>query len=211
MTRLTSLCLLATLFAVDSSRAAVVISSRSVPTPELPGFTTHTVTATSTVPGELIHAVDFAGNGSNDPFNGRGFFGPMNQINPAGILTIFPYPDPCLVCGVIGPDWRRRDSHFLAKANEIVVPAGFAEEGPNILQAVWAWPQPIGQSFDFAQLVVPNSAPPVHYRGVFAITRGGTIVDLPEVSGVILIPEPATGSLVVLAMLALGGFLRRTR
>jgi hypothetical protein len=212
MNRYTWLCLLATLFAVDSSRAGIVISSRSVPTPELPGFTTHTVTATSTVPGELIHAADFAGDKSNDPATGRGFFGPMNQVNPAGMQTIFDPFDECLVCGVIGPDWRRRDSHFLAKAREIVVPAGFAEESPHILQAIWAWPQPVGQSLDFAQLVVPNAvAAVVNYRGVFAVTRGGTIVDLPEISGVIPIPEPATSSLVGLALLALVGLVRRTR
>ena len=51
----------------------------------------------------------------------------------------------------------------------------------------------------------------VNYRGVFAVTRGGTIVDLPEISGVIPIPEPASGSLVALAMLALVGLVRRTR
>jgi hypothetical protein len=207
MQRFTSVCLLATLVAVDSSRADIVISARSAPTQGLPGFTTHTVTATSTVPGELIQAVDFAGDGSNDPFNGRGFFGPMNQVNPAGQSTIFDNA----ICPLQCPDWGPRDSHFLPLVHQIVVPTGFAEEGPHILQAVWAWPQPVGQSLDFAQLVLPSSAPPVNYRGVFVVIRDGTVVELPEVSGVIPIPEPARGLLVGLAMLALVGFVRRAR
>jgi hypothetical protein len=96
----------------------------------------------------------------------------------------------------------RQDSHFLAGRAGIVVVPGRSEEGPDVLQAAWAWQTPIGQSFELAQIVVPDNSI-VTYRGNFAVTRDGTFVDTPEVSGTIGVPEPATIGLVVLSTIGL--------
>src|SRR5262245_31559498 len=71
-----------------AANATIVIShDNGVPTTGLPGFRTVTVTATSTVAGELIQGVDFFGG----PIYNMdlGFFGPMNQVNPSGQPTVF--------------------------------------------------------------------------------------------------------------------------
>ena len=77
-----------------------------IPTPGLPGFTTYTVTATVDAP---IVALDFAGDGSNNPVTGRGFFGALNQVNPFGLATIFN--DNNSLFPVIGSD-AAQDSQF---------------------------------------------------------------------------------------------------
>jgi hypothetical protein len=183
--------ILAAFLFATTAEAAVIILVRSAPATGLPGFTTHTLTATSDVSGELIHAVDFVGDGNNDPATGKGFFGPMYQhtfplpaiFKPDGIPPLIPDLFP-----------SRDDSQFLVGSTTVVVPPGLAEEGPNLLQAAWAWSTPIGQSFELAQIVVSNaSTTPVTYRGTFAVTRNGFIVDTPEVTGMLpLVPEPTS-------------------
>jgi hypothetical protein len=90
MIRNLCLAVLSVLTLTNTTFAAAILTQQGVPTVGLPGFTTWTLTAVSTVPDEPIVAIDFAGDGSNDPATGRGFFGAMNQWNPFGLPTIFP-------------------------------------------------------------------------------------------------------------------------
>jgi hypothetical protein len=192
-----------TLILAGTSQSGVIITTESMPAINMPGFTTYTLTATSDVPGELFAAVDFVRDGSNDPAKGRGFFGHMYYVPPpyGGILT------PTGPIGVPPLGYVQNDSYFLVRSTEIVVPAGLAEEGSNFLQAAWAWRQPIGQSFELAQIVIPDNAI-VTYRGVFTVNRNGTYLDLPAVSGTIGAPEPAS---VLLVGWAISGLLCRFR
>ncbi|HEX2477317.1 MAG TPA: hypothetical protein VHK01_21350, partial [Lacipirellulaceae bacterium] len=104
------------------STAAVTISASASPTQGLPGYNTWLLRAHSDAP---MQGFDFAGDKSNDPATGRGFFGPMNQINPFAHPTIFS--DNNIVIDVIvgSSSW---DSQFLVNTRDIVVPAFFAEE-----------------------------------------------------------------------------------
>jgi hypothetical protein len=84
MVRHTVLSTLVLLISVASlSGAQIQIQLRSEPTPGLPGYGTFTLRANSSHP---MQGFDFAGDGSNDPFTGKGIFGTfgtLNQINPA--------------------------------------------------------------------------------------------------------------------------------
>jgi hypothetical protein len=206
MKRLGLVLLMPVLFAASYSRADVVVTSDSgVPTAGLPGFRTYTVSATSTVPGELIHVVDFVGNpDNNDPATARGFFGAMNQIQFGGMPTVFDTQIPF-------PEQRALDSHFLVQGLDFV--AAFPSESSTSLRAIYSGTGPLGQSIDIAQLVIPMAASAtVHYRGTFAVTRGGTIVDTSEVLGsIVSVPEPANLLLLGLAIVALPATRRRLR
>jgi hypothetical protein len=167
------------------SRAAILITQTSEPTPGLSDYTTWTLTATSDVPGEYILAMDWAGEPSNnDPATGFGFFGMMNQVNPFGIPTIFS--DNNLLIDIIGGE-RKQDSQFLVNGNQVLIPSGYAQEGPDILQAVWGWLVSPGLSVPFAQLAIPDAAQ-VNYRGVINVERGGIGVG-EAVSGTLGIPN----------------------
>jgi hypothetical protein len=60
-------------FSAPAAHAIFFVKSNSIPTPGLPGYHTFTLTAVSTVPELVIHGIDFAGDGTNDPLFGRGF------------------------------------------------------------------------------------------------------------------------------------------
>ncbi|HEX2476823.1 MAG TPA: hypothetical protein VHK01_18865 [Lacipirellulaceae bacterium] len=187
--------------------AQIIFSTMSEPTPGLPGYYTWTVRAHSSHP---MQGFDFAGDGSNDPATGKGFFGAMNQVNPFGqstvysdnnaILNQFPTPDP---------NRYKTDSQFTVRAGDVVVPAGFAEEGPNILQGIWAHSAPVGTSFDIAQIVAIRFTANVPFRGTISTLEGTTIVEN-NVSGGIFAPaEPA--SALVAGIAAVGWILLRKR
>src|SRR5262245_34105591 len=85
---------LAVLLVARTSQYAVVITSEKLPS-ALAGHSLWRLTALSTVPADTILGFDFEGNpANNDPATGRGFFGPMSQINPAGQPTIFQDNNP---------------------------------------------------------------------------------------------------------------------
>jgi hypothetical protein len=152
-----------------------------------------------------MQGFDFAGDGSNDPATGKGFFGPMNQLNPAGQATV--YSDNNVLITALGGN-PKQDSQFIVTTGSVVVPAGFAEEGSNILQGIWAHSAPVGNTFDLAQLVIPNgAAATVNFRGTIATLENNQLVDN-NVSGSVPIPEPAS-----LALIAIGlvGFIARKR
>src|SRR3989304_5381315 len=76
--------------AVEANAAVIVTNDGGIETPNLPGFKTFTLTAASDVPGEFIGVVDFIGDKDDaNPQTARGFFGPMNHVNPAGLATVF--------------------------------------------------------------------------------------------------------------------------
>ena len=159
-------------------QTGLITVDAGVPTPGMPGFITYTVSATADAP---ITAIDFVGDGSNNPATGRGFFGPLNQVNPFGLPTIFN--DNNVFFASIGSN-PARDSQFSVSSSSVVVPPGLTEEGSNILQAAWAWTAPQANSIAFAQLVVPGSAGSVQFRGAITVLRNGVQTDIP-VQGVL--------------------------
>jgi hypothetical protein len=192
MLRNTFLSVLTVLAIAVSSRADVTISSTNVETPGLAGFHTFTVTATSTDP---ITAIDFVGDGGNDPATGRGFFGPLNQLTAAGMPT--PFQDFNLF--LTNP---AQDSQFSVVSGQVVVPAGLAEESATHLQAAWAWSSSPGNTVNFAQLVIPDAAAAtVNFRGAVTALVGGVQTDFP-VSGMIGLGP--VGMAPVIAPVALG-------
>lgn len=196
---------------IDQTQAAVIIThSGGVDLPNLPGYKSYIITATSTIAGEEIHGVDFAGNGTdNDPATGKGFFGAINQVGPPLINTTFTDNNPLIPLLNPGKS-SAEDSQFLiaTAAANVAVPSGFAEEGSNILQGIWAWTSPQGQSVPFAQLVIPNGGT-VFYRGSFALATPRGIIDSPNISGII--PEPSTLTTLAVATLVSAGLIERRR
>ena len=192
---------------VSSNAAVILTSDGGVDTPGLPGFRTHTVTATSTVAGELIERVDFIGNPDDpNPATARGFFGTMNQLNPNGLPTVFTDNNAQFASVGALPE---QDSQFLfdSQSEVLTVPGNFAE-GPTFLRALFQLAVPPAQSLDLAQLVIPAEGT-VNYRGVFSVTRESGLVDLPEISGTIVIPEPATLCPFGLAIISIVSRIRR--
>lgn len=184
MTRNSCFGLLAVLAVASVAQSAVTISGNrlvdGIDTPGLAGFKTYTLVATSDVAGEGIQGIDFAGDASNDPATGKGFFGPLNQVNPFGSPTIYTDANNAIV-GTGGNVLH--DSQFMVNSQQVIVPAGFSEEGPNILQGIWSWDAPVGQSIAFAQLVIPTAQTAVvQARGSFAVVRGGTPTDLDAIT-----------------------------
>jgi hypothetical protein len=174
---------------VASSPAAVTVSASASPTQGLPGYNTWLVRAHSDAP---MQGFDFAGDGSNDPATGRGFFGPMNQRNPFGMPTVFE-PECIIECRFDVPRLIREDSHFPFRTVNLVIPSGKAEEGPNLLQGIWAHSSPVGMDFALAQIVVPNGGA-FSYRGLISVLENGSIVEVP-IEGRFPIPEPASAVL----------------
>jgi hypothetical protein len=206
MLRNTTLALaIAVMFAAAASAATIQITSTHVPTPGLSGFSTYTVHAHSSAPMQVF---DFAGDGTPDPQNGRGFYGAMNQIVLFGGAISTIYNDNNAVIDSQPGQNHSQDSQFLVKSTDVVVPAGFSKESNTYLLGIWSHSAPVGNDADIAQLVIPTtgSAPPIVFRGVISTLENGTFVDNP-VSG--FVPEPATLALVGLAMVGLVGFCRR--
>jgi hypothetical protein len=180
MLRNTFFAVLAVLAVAASSQAAnITFEYRSEPTP---GSTTHQTWIVKAISDQPMQGFDFAGDGSNDPATGRGFFGPMQQVNPAGQATV--YADANAFFPIVGRDVKE-DSQFTTRAADVVVPAGFAEESNTLLQGIWAHSAPVGNSWDIAQLVIPTAAAAtVSFRGSISTLEGVNIVEN-NVTGVV--------------------------
>jgi hypothetical protein len=179
---------------------ATNVSYTSQPTPGLGGFTTYTLTATSE-PGTKLIGFNFA-----EPY---GFFGAMNQVNPAGALTVFA--DDFNSMFLLNPDVIQQDSHFFRNVSDglRVNPT----EGPTELQAAVNYLNPgVATATDiwyFAQLVIPNAASGVvNYQGTFTVQTNG-VNSLVSVQGSVPTPEPSSVVLAGLATLGLVIFTRR--
>jgi hypothetical protein len=161
--------------------AAVTITVESQSTPGLPGFQSYTFTAVSDDP---ITAFDFVGDGRNDVSTGKGFFGSMNQVGlPVGPTIFEDFNVLIPIIGTPAGSQVSHDSQFKVVSTAVVVPPGLAEEGPNLLQAAWAWASPQGRNIPFAQVVVPGGEL-LNYRGTVTALVSGVQTDF-NVSGVI--------------------------
>jgi hypothetical protein len=172
------------LVVISLSQAAILVTTDiGVATPNKPGFRTYTVSVQSTVANEQIQGVDFAGDGSNNPSTGKGFFGTMAQLGPPTINTV--YQDNNSLIPLFNPGHTAaEDSQFLINsgAANIGHPNGLDEESDTILQGIWAWTEPQGLGpIPFAQLVLPFGGT-VGFRGSFALNTPGGIIDTPVIA-----------------------------
>jgi hypothetical protein len=153
---------LVTLLAAASAQAAVVISTTSQPTVDMAGFTTYTLTATSdTAP---IAGFDFFGTQAAP----LGFRGAMGQVSQPPTLIQTVFGDFNEFFPLLGRNVSQ-DSQFKFNAtggNAVLVPTGFALEGPDFLKASFALPAPV-QSVAFAQIVISDIlSSGVNYSGL---------------------------------------------
>ncbi len=180
----------AILFAGVAANAATTVSVTETPTPNVPGNVTYTLTAISDA-GD-ISGFDFVGNGTN-----FGFFGPMNQVNPAGNASVFT--DANGFFGFVGADILDDSQFLLASGDGTVVGA---DETANSLQAAIdvGTVNAISGPFAFAQISAPIGQE-VTFAGTFTVITGSGAI-LENVSGSlgVIIPEPTSAALLALGL-----------
>ena len=144
------------------------------------------------------------------PRRGRASSGQLNQVNPAGTTTLFSTDwDDLIGFLIVDPLLRSRDSHFLINNSAVIPGDPHRQEGPNILQAIWAYPEPQGLSVPFAHLVIPDAAAAsVFYRGIVLVGQSASGVEV-DVSGLIVVPEPTSAVLIAGIAWVAGVFLPR--
>ncbi len=197
--------LAASLVAVSVHAATITVSYTGAPTPGLAGFNTITVHLHSNQP---MQGFDFAGDGSPSGTNSKGFHGPMHQLNPSSISTIYG-DNNSAITGAGGN--TKQDSQFLVNSGSVTVLPGLSHESSTLLQGIWAVAAPVGTDYDIAQLVLPvTSTAAVSYAGTVSTVQNGVLVGN-QVSGTInyLVPEPAGFVLVGLSVVGLVGSRRR--
>jgi hypothetical protein len=166
----------------------ITISATHQPTPQRPGFSTWTVSASGNLP---LYDFEFA-TYPTGLYPGYGFHGPMNQVNPAGVSTIFQ--DANAAFPFVGAN-PLQDSQFLVLSSDIDRPANTSFESADLLSAAFGRLNHFGTNVDFAQIVKPDDSavtflgriyfgPPI--PPVFAEVRG-TLGLVPEPPRLILI------------------------
>jgi hypothetical protein len=194
-TRCVAGAILATVVLAAPSQAGVIVTQSSTPTLLLAGYTTWTLTAT-TDDGSAIVGFDFASQPE------YGFFGPMNQLNPAGLHTIFQDANG-FIPFVPNWDWSQ-DSQFKFNSNTLTVPAGFASESNSQLRAVFASATGWGTSVPFVQLAIPDAAAAtVTFAGQVQTQLGSANPVDNNVLGTVPVPEPTSAGLLCAALLRL--------
>lgn len=142
---------------LTSARAAFV-STSSAPTVGIPGMTTYTLTAIAAA-GEKVVGFDFVGGT-------YGIYGPLNQVNPFGLPTVFN--DNNVLFLPAGKDVSQ-DTQFLVKSTDGI--AINRSESANSLRAAFAFLPanlPWGNTLAFAQIATSNPSQ-VHYYGTLTI------------------------------------------
>ena len=124
--------LAASLVAVSVHAATITVSYTGVPTPGLAGFNTITVHLHSNQP---MQGFDFAGDGTPSGANSKGFHGPMHQLNPSSMSTIYG-DNNSAITGAGGN--TKQDSQFLVNSSSVTVLAGLSHESSTLLQGIWA-------------------------------------------------------------------------
>ncbi len=183
-----------------ASAATVVTVTESAST--LPGHVLYELAAESTS-GDIV-GFDFFGPGGT-----FGFFGPMNQINPAGNPSIFN--DANGFFGSVGADVTQDSQFTLPSTVGLTLPSTL-NEGTGLLQAMIAFTRnPQSGLFSFAQIAAPTEAQVV-FQGQFTIDTGNGFI-LEDVIGTLpaaaAIPEPTSFGLAGLAIVASSRLRRR--
>jgi hypothetical protein len=174
----------------------ITIEATHIPTPQLPGFSTWTLSATSSLPLYDFEFSPYTGG----LFPGYGFHGPMNQVNPAGVATVFKDADPFFSFVGANP---LQDSQFLVLSSDVTRPGGVDFESGNFLSSAFARPNFFGTHVDFAQIVKPDISL-VTFLGRIYDGQAGPL-DFGVVSGTLgLVPEPSCFSLLGFGMAAIG-------
>lgn len=194
--------MLASISLTANAMAAIDITPSYAPTLFLPGYITHTLTATVPV-GEKLIGFDFVSTNGN-----YGFFGPMHQLNPAGLPTIFA--DNNALFPLISLFDFSQDSQFKVLSTDGI--AILASESPTSLRAAFNY-LPAGVAnkasnvWEFVQIA--HSAP-VEYRGTLTVRNALGVDRLEYISGVLpAVPEPTTLALIALPLFGGYGWIRR--
>lgn len=201
MLRRSLLAMLASVAFTVSASAAIDITPSYVPTPYLPGYITHTLTAAVPVGDKLI-GFDFVSTNGN-----YGFFGPMNQLNPVTLPTVFAdYNafDPFIP----GFSWSQ-DSQFKVRSTDGI--ALLASENATTLKAAFNYlPAGVAAASNVWEFVQIAHVAPVEYRGTLTVRNALGVDRLEYISGVLpAVPEPTTLALIALPLLGGYGWVRR--
>jgi len=200
MLRNTAFALTVVLAIAATSKGAIISSVASAPTNPVngpTGYTTDTLTFTNTDATEKFIGFNFAA-----PF---GFFGTMNQVNPVGQPTVYQDNNAFIALVSGTPD---QDSQFKVTSTQGIPVSSV--EGPTVLQSAFNFTGSNngGIAWALAQIARP-SAGQVTYTGTLTIQDALGNNRLQQVSGTLGVPEPATLSLLGLAMVGGLGLVRR--
>lgn len=182
----------------------VTIEASHVPSAGLAGFSTWTIAATSATP---LRRFDFA---TDDVIGAYGFFGPLNQLHPAGNKT------------TLSGDWAFVDFCFCDPAHDsnlgvigsamtLIYPRSTEVDSTTELSAAFDLTTPQSGTMTFARLVIPDAAAGiVTFRGQIGFAPAAS-QDPVTVFGQIGVPEPASAGLIPTALLLLSLARNRRR